>query len=172
MVKKIIHIPHKTLNQVAKPIVNFDVKTQKLAEDLIDTLKHQKDPIGVGLSANQIDVLQRACVIKPDEEGPITVMINPEIIDLEEGPKDRKPTLEGCLSIPEIWGHVMRPYKVYIRFQDVQGNEQKEWYVGFASVVVQHEIDHLDGILFTQRVLEQGYDLFKEKDGELHPYSL
>ena len=75
--------------------------------------------------------------------------------------------LEGCLSIPRIWGPVTRNTKVLVEYQDLTGEKHTEWFSGFKSVIIQHEMDHLQGVLFTQRVLEQKGKLYQEKDGEL-----
>lgn len=172
MVKKILIVPHPTLNKVADPVKKFDTQLGKTVQDMIDTLYAQHDPIGVGLSAPQIGALDRICLIKPEENAQVQVLINPKITKSIFGSKKRKPMLEGCLSIPDVWGHVLRPEKVHIRFQDLDGTFHDQVYTGFASVVVQHEIDHLDGILFTKHTLQQGYQLYKEVDGELEPYAL
>lgn len=160
------------LNQVAHPVVHFDTKLEGVVSDMVDTLEAQTDPVGVGLSGNQIGLLQRICIIRPEEDGDILVLVNPEITKSSFGSKKRKPVLEGCLSIPEVWGHVLRPQKVDVTYQDMKGERHEQSFDGFASVVVQHEIDHLNGILFTQHTLSQGYQLYKEVDGELEPYAL
>ena len=109
---------------------------------------------------------------RPEENGEVLVLINPKTVDVVKGSKKRKPVLEGCLSIPNVWGHVLRPEKVEIEYQDVEGETHKQWFDGFGSVVIQHEIDHLNGILFTQHTLSQGYQLYKEENGELVEYAL
>ncbi len=172
MVKDILIAPHDILATKAKSVKKVDEKVKQVIEDLKDTLIDQKDPIGVGLSGNQIGVLLRMCVIRPEEKGPITVMINPKITKTVEGDENREPTLEGCLSIPNVWGHVLRPEKITVQFMNENGESKTQNFDGFASIVVQHEIDHLDGILFTQRCLTQGYQLYKEVEGELEPYAL
>lgn len=172
MVKKIVTVPHPSLLKTAEPVKSFDAKLKEIVQDMTDTLIAQHDPIGVGLSGNQIDVLKRICLVRPDEKGDIIVMINPVIKDSKQGSKKRKPVLEGCLSIPDVWGHVMRPEKVLVSYKDADGKSYEDWFDGFASVVVQHEIDHLNGILFTQHTLAQGYQLYREVDGELHEYAL
>ena len=75
--------------------------------------------------------------------------------------------LEGCLSIPHIWGPVTRNTKILLEYQDLTGEKHSEWFSGFTSVIIQHEMDHLQGVLFTQRVLEQKGRLYQEKDGKL-----
>lgn len=172
MVKKILTVPHPILKQVAHPVAHFDARLEGVVADMIDTLEAQKDPIGVGISGNQIGLLQRICLVRPEEDGDILVLINPQITKSIEGPKKRKPALEGCLSIPDVWGHVLRPQKVHVSYQNVHGEALNAVFDGFGAVIVQHEIDHLNGILFTQHTLSQGYQLFREVDGELEPYAL
>lgn len=75
--------------------------------------------------------------------------------------------LEGCLSIPRIWGPVKRADKVVLEYQDVTGPVKKRWFTGFKAVIIQHEMDHLQGILFTQRAMEQNRQLYEEVEGEL-----
>ena len=184
MIRKILTVPNDVLLQKSKPVKKITSDTHKLIQDLKDTLIAQSDPIGVGISAVQIGVLQRIFLIRPDEDEDITVMINPQMTILDEKvasekkspnkerKKKRKPLLEGCLSIPEVWGHVLRPEKVQVEYMDEKGDMHTQNYSDFASIVVQHEYDHLNGILFTQRTLEQGYSLFKEEEDEMVPYSL
>jgi peptide deformylase len=172
MVKKILTVPHQALNQVAHSVKNFDSYLVGTVQDMVETLLDQKDPIGVGLSGNQIGFLQRVCVIRPEEKGDVQVLINPTIIKTVQGSSKRKPVLEGCLSIPDVWGHVLRPEKVHITYQNLKGEKLDAAFDGFPAVVVQHEIDHLNGILFTQHTLSQGYQLYREIEGELEPYAL
>src|SRR3990167_4758698 len=173
MVMNILTAPHPVLLQKAHPISRVDKRVEKLIKNMIETLLAQKDPIGVGLSANQVGVLDRIFLARPDEQSEsVDVFINPEVLAVEQGGADREPTLEGCLSIPRIWGKVLRPQKAHVSYMDLSGTTSQKWFDGFEAVVVQHELDHLNGILFTQRVLEQGGELFKEVDGELQPYRL
>jgi len=81
--------------------------------------------------------------------------------------KSRDIHLEGCLSIPHIWGPVTRADKILVSYQDLTGEQHTKWFDGFKSIIIQHEMDHLNGTLFTQRVLEQKGKLYEEKDGEL-----
>jgi len=170
---KILIAPHTTLLQPALPVKKIDSRVRKIIADMSKTLLAHRDPIGVGLSGNQVALLERIFVTRPNEKTTeIHTFINPKIVDVDDGTKKRKPTLEGCLSIPEMWGHVMRPEKVKISYLDVNEKQHTDWFEDFEAIVIQHELDHLDGILFTQRVLEQGRELYKEVDGELEPWRL
>lgn len=170
---KILIAPHTTLLQPALPVKKIDNRIRKVAADMSKTLLAHTNPIGVGLSGNQVSVLERIFVTRPDEKTrDITVFVNPSVVDRDEGAAKRKPTLEGCLSIPEIWGHVLRPAKVKVEYFDLEEKKHTDWFEDFEAIVIQHELDHLDGVLFTQRVLEQGRELYKEVDGELEPWRL
>jgi peptide deformylase len=142
-----------------------------------ETLIQQVDPQGVGLAAPQVNVDLAIFVIKPTLKSETLVFINPKILELKQLPqspssqpskeKEEDIKLEGCLSIPRIWGPVTRNTKVLLEYQDLTGERHTEWFSGFKAVIIQHEMDHLQGVLFTQRVLEQKGRLYQEKDGEL-----
>lgn len=172
---KIVHIPNPVLTTPAKPVTVFDAKLKKLLKDMEEALEACVDPQGVGLAAPQVGISQQIFLMKPTEESVCKAYINPQIIKLEQLPetplekKNRKksPSLEGCLSIPRIWSPVTRNNKVQLSYQDVNGQTHVEWFTGFEAVIVQHEVDHLNGILFTRRAVEQNSQLFEEKNGEL-----
>lgn len=82
--------------------------------------------------------------------------------------KISKPTkLEGCLSIPRIWGPVKRAKRLLLQYQDLSGAVKKQWFYGLKAIIIQHEMDHLNGVLFTQRTIEQNLPLYEEKEGSL-----
>lgn len=183
---KIVTTPNKILLAKAKPIKQFDARLKKILEEMEKTLLATKDPIGVGLAAPQVGISSRIFQMKPTEKSKVTSYINPEIIkssDEEEVPnftnnkklESKKPKssknklLEGCLSIPNIWGNVTRKKEVELSWQDANGNKFKQLFTGFSAIIIQHELDHLNGILFTTHVMTQGEILFKShknKDGE------
>jgi len=140
-----------------------------------ETLLAQTNPQGVGLAANQVGVNLSLFIIKPTKNSPISVFINPKILKVEEEKeekrkkKEKKLKLEGCLSVPKIWGNVKRAKKVLLEYQtDDESFEKKQaWFSGFEAVIIQHEVDHLEGILFTQRALAQNQPLYEEKEGKL-----
>lgn len=177
----IVIAPHKVLNTSAKPIGKIDKKVRQIIARMKKTLVEKENPKGVGLAAPQIGLSLRLFITKPTEDSPVEVFINPEIIakskDLGEiqRPKNGKLTLrkerklEGCLSIPNVWGYLKRPKKVQLRYIDEEGKEQEKGFDGFMATIIQHETDHVNGILFTQRVLEQKQKLYRieeNKDGE------
>jgi peptide deformylase len=164
---KIIIAPNKILNTKCKKVKKIDKNTHKLIKGMSKALIAHRDPIGVGLSAPQVDILSNIFIMRPEPEDKIQHFINPEIIEVDNKDKPELDTenenfLEGCLSIPKTWGFVDRDHRIKVKFLTLENEEEEQWYEGFESAVIQHEIDHLNGILFTQRSLEQGYPLYKE----------
>lgn len=173
---KIVNAPHKVLTSAARKVTKFDKKLASLIKEMKVTLAAQKDPQGVGLAAPQVGVDLALFIMKPYEKAKVEVIINPRIIQTFDGktskvkkPKNKKPEtkLEGCLSVPKIWSPLTRPTKVILEYQDMTGAVMQRWFSGFEATIVQHEVDHLQGILFTQRALEQNSGLFEEHEGEL-----
>ncbi|MDO8451917.1 MAG: peptide deformylase [bacterium] len=172
--KPIVHTPHAVLTTPAKTITSFDSKwLSKLVEDMKSTLEATNNPKGVGLAGPQIGEAWRIFVTRPRENSIIRVFINPEIKkeskEVSEGVPGRDKKLEGCLSIPNVWGKVRRALTLTLRFQDVRGKNHEEEFTGFLATIIQHETDHINGILFTQRVLEQQGKLYQnahDKDGK------
>ena len=173
---KIVHAPHSILTEVVKHVKKVDKKIQELVYDMEETLIEQVDPQGVGLAAPQVNVDLAIFIIKPTLKSETEVFINPKILESNELTTNHQPLatkdkehikLEGCLSIPCIWGPVTRNAKILLEYQDLTGEKHTKWFSGFTSVIIQHEMDHLQGVLFTQRVLEQKGKLYQEKDGEL-----
>lgn len=177
---KVITVPNPTLTQPTKPVKKIDQKIKRLIKEMEETLIAQKDPEGVGLAAPQVGISLSLFIIKPNKKKPIKVFINPKIIKTENPPspktkKEKTKTrykLEGCLSIPRIWGSVKRAKKVLLQYQNEKGEQKKDWFSGFEALIIQHEMDHLRGVLFTQRTFEQKTPLYQEKDGKLVKLSL
>lgn len=172
MIKPIIQTPNSVLTKHAEKVIHFDEKLKKILSEMKEALLAAKDPVGVGLAAPQIGYSLRIFAMKPSKKAPVSFFINPEITeisnkDMEES-KDEAP-LEGCLSIENTWGIVLRKKEVSISYQDAKGKQYVKTFTGFPAIIVQHEIDHLNGILFTTRVLEQKRKLFeivKDKEGK------
>ena len=174
---KIVHAPHIALTKTVRQVKKIDKKIRELVYDMEETLIAQVDPQGVGLAAPQVYVDLAIFVIKPTLKSQTLVFINPKILESKQLPPPSRPLtpkekeedikLEGCLSIPRIWGPVVRNTKILLEYQDLTGEKHTEWFSGFKAVIIQHEMDHLQGVLFTQRVLEQKGRLYQEKDGEL-----
>lgn len=174
---KIVHAPAPILTKGVRQVKKIDKKIRELVYDMEETLIAQTDPQGVGLAAPQIDVDLAIFIIKPTLKSETLVFINPKILETKVASPTLAPAtkkdeeedvkLEGCLSIPKIWGPVTRNAKVLLEYQDLTGEKRTEWFGGFKAVIIQHETDHLNGILFTERVLEQKNKLYEEKNGEL-----
>jgi len=171
---KIVHAPNPILFQKTKEVKKIDKKIKKLIQEMKETLLAQNDPPGVGLAANQVGVDLSLFIIKPTKKSPISVFINPKILKVEEENKRKKRKekaikLEGCLSVPKIWGNVKRAKKVFLEYQtdDESFAKKRKWFSGFEAVIIQHEVDHLNGSLFTQRALAQNQPLYEEKEGKL-----
>jgi len=171
--KSIVIVPHTVLSTPAKRITVFDKKVQSLLADMKATLLSTKNPKGVGLAAPQIGEPYCAFLTKPNEKSQIRVFINPEIMkrsdEETDGIPERENKLEGCLSIPKIWGKVKRARTLKLRYQNEKGEKHEEEFEGFLATIIQHETDHINGILFTQRVLEQESKLYqttKDNDGK------
>ena len=143
---KIRLLPDSVLREKSVPVTEFTPAVKNLLDDMLDTMYHA---VGVGLAAPQIGILQRVIVmdVSPRESlsrQPIR-MINPEIIAASA---ELSPYEEGCLSIPEMVGDVVRPAEVTVRYHDVEGKTHQLNAHGLLATCVQHEIDHLDGKLF------------------------
>ncbi len=171
--KPIVRVPNQVLASPAKTVTDFDKRLAKLVSDLKETLIATKNPKGVGLAAPQIGEALRVFVTRPTEKTPIRVFINPEVVkqskDLTDGVPERENKLEGCLSIPKIWGKVKRAKSLTLKYQNEEGKEIIEDFTGFLATIIQHETDHTNGILYTQRVLEQKGKLYQtviDKDGK------
>jgi len=170
---RVVQVPADVLVTKAKTVTKFDNKLAKLVTEMIDTLKNARDPEGVGLAAVQVGVSKRLFVMttNPENEAmPVyDAFINPEIVERSKTKKKSEKILEGCLSISNVWGYPERINKVKLNYQDIHGKKLTREFTGFGAIIVQHETDHLDGILFTHRVMEQGKELYqidKDEKGE------
>lgn len=171
---EIITTPNTILVKKAGAVNKFDKKLKEMLEEMDETLKATNDPVGVGLAAPQVGITKRIFLAREAEDSDVKVFINPRVKKIWDNPKKNKPKkrkrlLEGCLSIPNIWGNVERPKKITVEFQDAEGKKHTQTFNGFLSTVIQHEIDHLNGVLFTKHVIEQKeqlYRSFKNEKGE------
>lgn len=174
---KIVQAPHDTLSGIAKPVEKIDQSVHKVIEEMKAALKEARDPEGVGLAAPQVGKSLRIFIAKPGPKDKIMVFINPKILEMSEptqkftrirkvGKKKQPQKLEGCLSLKDIWGTVLRASKVKLSYLDENGKAQTKTFTDFLATIVQHEYDHLDGILFPRRVLEQKGKLYKSSKDE------
>ena len=144
-VRDILTLPDPRLRLVSQPVGAIDAEIQGLVADMFETMY---DAPGIGLAAIQIGVPRRVITLdlaKKDEEKTPQVFINPEILSKSEETSIYE---EGCLSIPEYYEEVERPAEVKIRYRDLDGTERELEATGLLATCVQHEIDHLNGVLF------------------------
>ena len=142
------HLQEPVLRRKSLRVREVDRGIRSLAQDLTDTvLEHH----GAGLAAPQIGAHWRVCVVLSDE-GEVLTMINPEIVRVS----GRVDDFEGCLSFPGLWGKVERAMTVTVKYLDIQGRPQRRKVSNITARAVQHEIDHLDGVLFVDRLSEPG----------------
>lgn len=166
---EIVTVPNEILRQKARPVKKFDQKLARLISEMKGTLLAHDEPKGVGLAAPQVGENLALCLVRIKEDQVLT-LVNPEVVRMEVLKKKEKPTgeeraFEGCLSLPQIYSPVRRAKKLLVAYQDERGRKKKKSFSGFAARVVQHEIDHLEGILFIQRALEQSKPVYRlEKD--------
>lgn len=171
-------IPNPVLTRPAKKITKIDKRILNIISKMKQALLSAKNPKGVGLAAPQIGEPYSIFITKPNDKSAIDVYLNPEILwksdtlseILREGDNKsdikREKKLEGCLSIPNVWGYLKRHSKVKLRYMDIYGKTQEKEFSGFLSTIVQHETDHINGVLFTQRVLEQHEKLYEIQNDE------
>lgn len=152
---KIIKYPDPILRHRTKTIGDFDADLKKLTDDMAKTM-YAHD--GIGLAAPQVNILKKIIVIGHKDGQSYTAYINPEITFVS---RDKTTTDEGCLSLPGIYGLVTRPKKIRIKYQDLDGKTQKAKIKGMEAIVIQHEIDHLNGILFIDKTakITKGQDI-------------
>jgi peptide deformylase len=151
MARRIIHFPHPTLRYESKTIKRVDAELRQIIREMFDLMYLSE---GIGLAANQVDLPLRLFVVnleaKPGE-GEELVYINPVI----SHPKGSEESEEGCLSLPGLYGPVIRPSQVRVTAYRLSGEQVREDVTGLMARVVQHEFDHLDGVLFTDRMTEE-----------------
>ena len=147
--RDIIILPDKRLRQESEPVKAVDAEVRALVEDMFETM--YKAP-GVGLAAIQVGEARRIVTVdtaKKDEPKSPQVFINPEIVWSSE---EKNTYEEGCLSIPEYYEEVERPSEVKVRFMDLNGKTQEVAANGLLATVLQHEIDHTNGVLFIDHI--------------------
>jgi len=176
---KVLVTPDPFLRKVAKPIDKLDKKLEQQIAEMITTLKSARDPEGVGLAATQVGLDRRLFIVILNNT-PV-IFINPKIVKQSEAmlsevhrkKKDR--WLEGCLSLPRIWGFVDRPYSIDMEYLTPENGtlvKKIRTFQDVESSYVLHENDHLDGILFTDHILKQGGTILKETPDGLVPIQM
>jgi len=174
-VKAVITVPNSILNKKAQKVSNITSDVKNTAKDLLDTVKLAKDPEGAGLAAPQIGISQRIIVVRNFFEDPINpqeihsddiILINPKITSSSS---ETETDWEGCLSVPDKYGLVERFKKIKVTAKDLNGSNLKIKAEGFFARTIQHEVDHLNGILFTSKVIgntisQKEFDEILEKE--------
>ncbi|MEJ8309928.1 peptide deformylase [Agrobacterium larrymoorei] len=159
-IKPLIILPDPLLRQQSKPVETVDSEIQRLADDMLETMY---DAPGIGLAAIQIGVARRMLVIdlsRDDEENKPQVFINPEILKVSD---DVSTYEEGCLSIPDYYAEVERPASLTVRYIDRDGKQQTVEADGLLATCLQHEIDHLNGVLFIDHISRLKRDMVIKK---------
>ncbi len=161
-IRPILTVPNPVLKQVSKPVAAVTDETRKLMDDMLETMYAAP---GIGLAAIQIGVALNVIVMdlakdRPsdgngedgngadDGTNPVPnpqFFVNPEILETAD---ELKPYEEGCLSVPDVYDEIKRPSRVKIRYLDYHGKEVTEWAEGLYAICIQHEMDHLNGVLF------------------------
>lgn len=155
---QILRAPDPRLRIKTKPVKKITPELLKIAHEMIVLAASYTDPEGVGLSTTQIGRTERFFVAKLQKE--FHPYFNPNILSFS---KKTKIYFEGCLSVPDYYGETRRPISITVTFQDKSGKQFKKILKGSASWIFQHEFDHINGVLFVDRVLEQKGRMFKFK---------
>ncbi|KXG84537.1 peptide deformylase [Agrobacterium bohemicum] len=159
-IKPLIILPDPLLRQQSKPIEQVDAEITRLADDMLDTMY---DAPGIGLAAIQIGVARRMLVIdisREDEDRKPVVFINPEILKVSD---DVSVYEEGCLSIPDYYAEVERPAALTVAYIDRDGKKQTVEADGLLATCLQHEMDHLNGVLFIDHISRLKRDMVIKK---------
>jgi peptide deformylase len=161
-VLEILTYPDERLRQVSSPVEQFDAAFQRRVDDLEET--RLAGPGAVGIAAPQVGWFQRVVIVdvsgrsKTRSHGHL-ILVNPEITEWEGYAVGR----EGCLSVPDYTGNVIRAEKIHLQALDRDGNALSFDMDGFEARAVQHEMDHIDGLLFLDRLVSRRQDLFQRK---------
>ena len=161
-VRTILQYPDTRLKQASEAVIEFDDELRTFVNDLNETML--ADPGGVGIAAPQVGYFKRILIVDVSSKKDIPshgrlVLINPEITKWKGMEKGR----EGCMSVPDYTGNVIRAERITLKSCNEFGEEQQYHMEGFEARAVQHEIDHLDGLLFLDRLVSKRHDLFDRK---------
>ncbi|TQV62690.1 MAG: peptide deformylase [Halothiobacillaceae bacterium] len=162
-VRDIVLYPDDRLKTVCDPVETFDAELRDFVRDLLETC--ETGPGAVGIAAPQVGLLKRVCIVdatkarRPVPNHGRRVLVNPEITAWEGFAVGR----EGCLSIPDYTGNVIRAEKIRLKAFDLEGKPLEFEMEGYEARIAQHELDHLDGVLFLDRLVSRSADLFRRK---------
>lgn len=147
--RKIVQVGDLVLRKICKPVEKFDGKLAELLDDMKQTLDFAE---GLGLAAPQVGILRRVCIVEYDEK--LYELVNPVLVHASGKCVDN----EGCLSVPGYRGLVERPEVIDVKYFDRNGKEQNIHAEGYFARVFLHEMDHLDGILFSDKMIKKIMD--------------
>ena len=159
----ILTYPDQRLKQLSDSVDNIDKEVLEFIHELEQT--RLAGPGAVGIAAPQVNFFKRIVIVdvsqmkKPVDNHGHMIMINPEITEWDGMSMGR----EGCLSVPDFTGNVIRAEKIKLHYQDETGKQHEIESTGFEARAIQHELDHLDGLLFLDRLVSRRSDLFKRK---------
>ncbi len=159
-IKPLVLLPDPILRKKSEPLERVDSEVQKLADDMLETMY---DAPGIGLAAIQVGIPRRMLVIdcsKEDEDPAPMVFVNPQVVGSSE---ERSTYEEGCLSIPDYYAEVERPAEVTVEYLDRDGKQQQIRADGLLATCLQHEIDHLNGVLFIDHISKLKRDMVIKK---------
>lgn len=155
--RKVLQVGSEMLRKVSRPVDVLNKRTLTLLDDMADTMYEQQ---GVGLAAPQVGVLRRAIVVDVGDDNGLIQIVNPEII-AQEGDQEG---IEGCLSITGKHGYVVRPQKVTVRGISRSGKEIEIAAEDYLAVALCHEIDHLNGVLFIDKMTREAEEEHEEAE--------
>lgn len=160
MIQPFVALPDTRIRQKSQVVVAHDQSLKNLIADLIETSEAQENPPALGMAAPQIGVFKKVIVAKIRNK--FRPFVNPKITKVS---KTHGAYLEGCFSVGGKYGQAIRPLEIDIEAQDASGKKISRHYKGIAARILQHETDHLDGILFVDHVYKQNGKMFRvEKD--------
>ncbi len=157
--REILHYPESLLKQKSLPVTEFNEELKQLADDMVETMYAAP---GVGLAAPQVGILQRLIVLDcsgSNEPNDLLIAVNPEIVSGDGDSLEE----EGCLSVPGYWASVKRSATATMRYQNIDGVVHQREADGLLAVGMQHEIDHLEGVLFVDRLSPLKRSMFRKK---------
>ncbi len=158
-IREILHYPEPLLKQKSVLVTEFNDELKQLAADMVETMYAAP---GVGLAAPQVGVLKRVIVLDcsgSEEPADLLIAVNPEIV----GGEGESMEEEGCLSVPGYWASVKRTATATLRYQDTAGNVHERSADGLLAIGMQHEVDHLEGVLFVDRLSPLKRSIFRKK---------
>jgi peptide deformylase len=163
-VLELVTAPDPRLKTVSQPVVDFDKKLRRFMDDMVETMYEAN---GIGLAAIQVGIPKRVAVIDLDPRGPgskVVYLVNPVIARTSD---ELASYHEGCLSVPEIWDDVQRPARVTIEYDDENGARQTIAADGLLATCLQHEIDHINGLLFIDHLTRLKRSIALRKSAKL-----